>query len=243
MGDVENPMQRTGAHAVSRSVLADQIYNALLQWLMDGRLRPGDRVSIDGMAREFNVSPTPVREALARLESTGMVTREAMRGYRVPPLPTEKQIADLMDARITIEPRMAQLACSFRNDTFLKELEVAVKDLRAAPSGPRFDDYRDYLEADERFHRLIATHCGNDYMLRAYDSLGGHVQRFRLFSGLGVTDAEFAVAEHAHILDAIRAGDCAEAAQRMWAHVAAVRDRALADRRKIVETAASTETS
>ena len=243
MDGVESSMQRSSTYAVSRSVLADQIYNALLQWLMDGRLQPGDRVSIDGMAREFNVSPTPVREALARLESTGMVAREAMRGYRVPPLPTEKQIADLMDVRMTIEPRMAELACASRDDTFLEELEVAVADLRSTPSGPRFNDYRDYLEADERFHRLIATQCGNDYMLRAYDSLGGHVQRFRLFSGLGVTDAEFAVAEHAHILDAIRAGDCKEAAQRMRAHVAAVRDRALADRRKIEQTAASTELS
>src|SRR5690606_8264981 len=79
MDGVESSMQRSSTYAVSRSVLADQIYNALLQWLMDGRLQPGDRVSIDGMAREFNVSPTPVREALARLESTGMVAREAMR--------------------------------------------------------------------------------------------------------------------------------------------------------------------
>jgi len=84
---------------VSRQVLADHVYEALLEWLMDGRLEPGAAVSIDGMARELDVSPTPVREALARLEHTGMVRRVALKGYRVAPVFTREDFAELMEAR------------------------------------------------------------------------------------------------------------------------------------------------
>lgn len=56
---------------VSRQVLADHVYEALLVALMDGRLEAGTPVSIDGMARELDVSPTPVREALAGWKRPG----------------------------------------------------------------------------------------------------------------------------------------------------------------------------
>ncbi|MGO4492762.1 GntR family transcriptional regulator, partial [Arthrobacter sp. 2YAF22_2] len=75
-------IKESAPRGVSRQVLADHVYEALLIALMDGRLEAGTPVSIDGMARELDVSPTPVREALARLESTGMVLRTALRGYR-----------------------------------------------------------------------------------------------------------------------------------------------------------------
>ncbi len=61
MADPSSTVARAG-FPVSRQVLADHVYEALLEWLMDGRLEPGAAVSIDGMARELDVSPTPVRE-------------------------------------------------------------------------------------------------------------------------------------------------------------------------------------
>ena len=104
-----------GHHAgrpVSRQVLADHVYEELLASLMDGRLEPGAAVSIDGTARELDVSPTPVREALARLEHTGMVRRVALKGYRVAPMFTQEDFAELMEARLAIEPVNARLACA-----------------------------------------------------------------------------------------------------------------------------------
>ena len=103
---------RRGGRTVSRQVLADHVYEELLASLMDGRLEPGAAVSIDGTARELDVSPTPVREALARLEHTGMVRRVALKGYRVAPVFTREDFAELMEARLAIEPVNARLACS-----------------------------------------------------------------------------------------------------------------------------------
>jgi len=220
---------RATGRAVSREVLADHVYAELLASLMDGRLAPGAVVSIDGTARELDVSPTPVREALARLEHTGMVRRVALKGYRVAPVFTQDDFAELMEARLAIEPVNARLACTRIDQRGLAELERAVEDLKSAPRGPSFADYKDYLEADERFHQLIARQTGNQFMEAAYLALGGQVQRFRLFSGVGITDAEHAIAEHQAVLDAVSSGDPDKAAAAMDAHIRQVRSRAIAD--------------
>jgi DNA-binding GntR family transcriptional regulator len=214
---------------VSRQVLADHVYEALLAALMDGRLEAGTPVSIDGMARELDVSPTPVREALARLESTGMVRRMALRGYRVAPLFSPDELADLMDARLVIEPANAFMACRRVDPQLTARLEEAIEDLKAAPRGPSFAEFRTYWEADERFHRLIAESADNQFLLSAYNALGGQVQRFRFFGGLGVTDADFAIAEHTEILKAFEAGDAELARQKMIAHIEGVKQRSQHD--------------
>ncbi|MBT2547640.1 GntR family transcriptional regulator [Arthrobacter sp. ISL-65] len=218
-----------GGRTVSRQVLADHVYEELLASLMDGRLEPGAAVSIDGTARELDVSPTPVREALARLEHTGMVRRVALKGYRVAPVFTREDFADLMEARLAIEPVNARLACTRLNPHRLGELEQTVADLKSAPRGPSFAEYKDYLEADERFHQLIAQQTDNQFLLGAYAALGGQVQRFRLFGGVGITDAEYAIAEHQSVLDALSSGDPEKAEAAMAVHIQKVRERAMAD--------------
>ncbi|NUT71170.1 GntR family transcriptional regulator [Pseudarthrobacter sp. C4D7] len=214
---------------VSRQVLADHVYEALLVALMDGRLEAGTPVSIDGMARELDVSPTPVREALARLEATGMVRRTALRGYRVAPLFSPEELADLMDARLVIEPANAFMACRHAGRELAGKLQQAIEDLKAAPRGPSFAEFRAYWEADERFHRLIAESADNQFLLSAYNALGGQVQRFRFFGGLGVTDADFAIAEHTEILKAFEAGDPELARQKMIDHIEGVKQRSQHD--------------
>lgn len=222
-------LKEPASRGISRQVLADHVYEALLAALMDGRLEAGTPVSIDGMARELDVSPTPVREALARLESTGMVRRTALRGYRVAPLFTADELADLMDARLVIEPANAFMACSQADAGLTAQLAQAIEDLKAAPRGPSFSEFRSYWEADERFHRLIAEHAENQFLLSAYNALGGQVQRFRFFGGLGVTDADFAIAEHTEVLRAFEAGDAELARLKMIEHIEGVKQRSQHD--------------
>ena len=105
-------------------------------------------------------------------------------------------------------------------------LQQDVDDLATAPRGPSFADFRRYWEADERFHRRIAEHSGNKYLLRSYSALGGQVLRYRLFVGHGVTDAEPTLHEHGLVLAAIRAGDADGARSSMDRHIAGVWERA-----------------
>jgi len=219
-----------------RSTLVDQVYERLMELLLDGTLQSGDPVSIDGTARHLGVSPTPVREALARLESTGNVVRTAMRGYRVPEMADAKEIADIMDARLLIEPRLAEMACERADADWLSALEKALEEQERAPHTPDAAAIRKYHRADEEFHRLIAERAGNAALLRAYDALGGHGQLFRLFIGVGVQDSAHAIAEHRELLAALRRGYGPEAYRIMHTHIAGVKERTLAEHAKAVRT-------
>lgn len=210
----------------SRRVLADGAYDELFVSLMDGRLEAGASISIDQMARELDVSPTPVREALARMESTGMVVRTALKGYRVTPPLTPEELGQLMDARCVIESANAAMACARSTKELCDALNQTIDDLKDAPHGPSFGEYRSYWVADERFHRLIAEHADNRFLLAAFNALGGLVQRFRSLGEFGVTDAEFVVAEHAEILDAFVDGDAQVARSRMETHILNAKQRA-----------------
>lgn len=220
-----------GERALGRRVLADTVHEALLAELLDGRYEPGAALSIDGLAREFEVSPTPVREALARLESTGMVRRLALKGYRVAPMFREDEYADLMEARLAIEPVNARLFWNTKTPEVLDALRASVEDQAGASRGPTFAEFRDYYEADERFHTLIAENAGNQFLLTAYQSLGGLVQRFRLFGGVGITDADAAVEEHRRIIEALTGGDADAAAEAMATHICSVRERSISELR------------
>jgi DNA-binding GntR family transcriptional regulator len=206
------------------------VFDVVLSRLLDGSMAAGSSLNIDGLARDLDVSPTPVREALARLEATGMVRRAALRGYSVAPAPTAKELADLMDARLAVEPVNAYFACERGDERFLAELERTVAALESSPNGPTYEDFREYWEADERFHALVAEAADNAYLHAAFTALGGLAQRFRQFSGTGVTDKEVAVQEHRAILDALRSGVPERARDLMRRHIEGVRSRSLADR-------------
>jgi len=94
----------------NKNVLADSIYDQLKARIMDLVFQPGSRLNIDALAGELNVSPTPIREALARLAAERLVTFEAFKGYSVNQPLTPRQVADLMHVRRLIETDAIRLA-------------------------------------------------------------------------------------------------------------------------------------
>lgn len=218
---------------LKRRALADQVYDRLMTDLIDGRLEPDSSMSIEGVARELGVSPTPVREALGRLESTGLVTRLPFKGYRVGEPLSLEDLRQLSDARRVIEPANARLAAAATTPELVEALETDIADLERAPRGPSFAEFREYWEADERFHRRIAEHTGNRYLFRAYSALGGQLQRYRLFKGRGVTDFVPTLQEHTAILEAVRAGDVDRAGEAMSCHIVNVWERSVEDSKNV----------
>jgi DNA-binding GntR family transcriptional regulator len=212
-----------------RKMLADHVYDELLAALVDGSFGADSTLNIDALARTMDVSQTPIREALARLEATGLVRRVALKGYRVSPVLSAAEFDQLMDARLALEPVNSYLACLNVTPELMLALDDSVKQLTKAKRGPSFAEFRTFLEADEQFHGLIAEAAGNRFLMSAYNALGGQLQRFRLFAGLGVTDADHAILEHERIRDAFAAGDAELARAMMTAHITDVKSRAARD--------------
>src|SRR5690348_15298938 len=109
-GAMSDSAQVTGASGGSGSdepakvSVRESVFQALKARLMDHDLEPGTKLSIDGLARELDVSQTPVREALARCESEGLVVRRPNAGYLVAPLLDRAGLDDLYDIRLLLEP-------------------------------------------------------------------------------------------------------------------------------------------
>ena len=90
--------------APRRSVLTDEIYEFLKSKLMDNVVEPGSRLSIDGLSRDLGCSATPIREALARLESDGLVAKRPHYGYTAAPLIDSTTFDELFRMRLLLEP-------------------------------------------------------------------------------------------------------------------------------------------
>ncbi|MBF8189396.1 GntR family transcriptional regulator [Nonomuraea sp. K274] len=197
------------------------MYDVLLDQFMAGKRAPGEPLNIGALSRELDVSQTPLREALARLEHTGLVVREALKGYRVAPMFTEREVAKLMDARIVLEPALTYETCRRTTPEFLEELRLSVEELdeSAGLADTQSSSFRHYWAADDRFHMLIAQQSDNPFLETAYRSLNGQMQRFRLFSKLGNTGAHHAAKEHRAIHDALVEGNPEIAAIRMREHL------------------------
>lgn len=201
-----------------RRVLVDDVYEAVKALIMDQVVAAGDRMSIDGLARDLGVSPTPVREALTRLESEGLVTKEALKGYRAAPLLTREEFDDLFAFRRLIEPWAAARAAERINDAgralLADELGSA-----SAPAGTSYDDYRRLTEHDQRFHSLVAELSGSPQARRALERTHGHLHIFRLH--FERSTGHETLTEHAAVVEAIRSGDPAAAEAAMIRHLEA----------------------
>ncbi|WP_249295559.1 GntR family transcriptional regulator [Agrococcus sp. Marseille-Q4369] len=209
--------------------IADQMYDVLLHQFMSGQRSAGQSLNIGALSRELDVSQTPLREALARLEHTGLVEREALRGYRVAPMMTRLEIQQLLEARLLLEPHLAEQAAARATPEFLAQLQETVDAFEESAEQADFETegFDLYWRSDDRFHMLIANQAGNSFLAMAYAALGGQIQRFRLFSKFGRTGAKHAAPEHKAIYAAIAAGDGPGAAEAMSAHVTGATQRLL----------------
>jgi len=222
---------------VERRALRDGVHERILEMLMDDSLAPGDHLSIDGIARELQVSPTPVREAFSHLEHTGLVTRTALRGYRVAPALTPTQMGQLVDAREIVEIGALERAWD-RLDDLIVDLKVAHAHHIRVLAGIEEEGhglisgiaaFRKHFEADWGFHLTIIMHTDNPFIAQMAEGLGSHVHRLRQSYHQGDSDAHDALEEHARVLDAIEARSLTLARAAMLAHLNGVRLRSTGD--------------
>jgi len=209
----------------ARWVLRDTVYESILAMLLEQHLPPGAPLRIETIARDLAVSPTPVREALVQIENTGLITRTALKGYRVAaPLSKEDQ-AKLMAVRLLLEPKAARAAFETHGEDLAIPLGKVLARQRAAAGSGQESEIREYLRADIEFHNVVLDNCANPFLRRAVQSLGAQFHRYHELSQPGGYDADQAIAEHQHVVDAFVCGSADMAAAAMEDHLNAVLER------------------
>ncbi len=210
----------------TRRILSDDVYEGIRELLFDQYFAPGERLVIDHLAARLGVSPTPVREALARLEADRLVVKEAHKGYSVAPMLDSQSFLALYEMRLVIEPAAARLAAERADSSQINAMRTAVEKMVAVADKPKDTEtaaqYREYgvvPELDVTFHEAIAKASGNPFLFEALARLRPQQQTSRLYSRRGVPDLALAIAEHLLILEAIESGNRDGAAQRMREHL------------------------
>jgi DNA-binding GntR family transcriptional regulator len=200
-------------------LLSATVKRLVLDRIIGGHYRPGERIVEFQLAKELGLSQSPVREGLRELAAVGIVTISPRRGARVR-LPSAKELADVSLVRAEVDALAARLAAERIADATLDVLQALVADMSA-----RLDDgdFAGVTDADVRFHHLIAEASENHALQRAFDQLAPFARTFITLTLPGV-DVRGIVAEHVPILEALRARDPERAAAAARAHQLSVSD-------------------
>jgi DNA-binding GntR family transcriptional regulator len=204
-------------------LLSATVKRLVLDRIVQGHYRPGERIVEFKLAKELGLSQSPVREGLRELAAIGIVTIHPRRGARVR-LPSAKELADVSLVRAEVDALAARLAAERISDAALDVLETLVEEMLA-----RLDaqDFSGVTEADVRFHHLIAEASENHALQRAFDQLAPFARTFITLT-LPDVDVRGIVLEHRPILEALRERDAERAAEAARAHQLSVSELLLA---------------
>lgn len=204
--------------------VVDAVYDSIYEQLMSLAIAPGARIPIDVVARELNVSQTPVRGALSRLEREGLVHKAHLIGYSAAPQLGRKQFEDLFNFRLLIEPEGARLAALNMTPEALNQLEEIAADMaNGATPVDRTSRYSRFARIDAHFHDEILRIAGNEVIRSTLFNQHVHLHLFRLLFHSRVTQE--ALEEHEELLAAFRAADPSAAETAMREHILRSRDR------------------
>jgi DNA-binding GntR family transcriptional regulator len=199
-----------------------RVYEALRNKAINYELRPGAHVNELALAAELNVSRTPVREALKRLESEGLVTVVPNKGFFRQPLDIEL-IRSLFEVRIAIEVSSVRLFCARASDEDLDRVrarwQAAKKSSVGAPPAI-------IVDTDEAFHIAIARGSKNQEIVRLLSDLNSRIRFVRTVAMETRALHNVTVADHDEILAALLARDPDRAAELMRRHIGLTLDDA-----------------
>ncbi|WP_353816169.1 GntR family transcriptional regulator [Agromyces sp. SYSU T00266] len=212
-------MSSIGARPLVIDTKASQIRQRLSEAIINGELRPGDRIVLDELARELGVSKIPLREALSSLEGAGLVVTTPHAGPRVAPLPTH-EIRGIYLVREQLEPLAARLAAEHANDELIDELHD-LNDRMRRRAGRASDVEMSGLNSG--FHLAIARATTFQTVVESVDELITKIRRYRSIAEGAPADWDGAIAEHEEIISALADADAERAAAAMRAHVHARR--------------------
>jgi DNA-binding GntR family transcriptional regulator len=203
--------------------LTQMVYDAIREAIVSKEIPPGTPVSEARLARDLQVSKTPVREALLRLQSVGLIEPDGSRGLRVVN-PSHVRIAQAYEIRGVLEAGAARLAADRASEHEKQAiLHAASTSLSAAKAG----DSAGFSHWDRTFHLAIATATKNARLITLVENALSLTRVLRQRDIPIKTDAATCGLQHVDIANAIIAGDALGAAEKAAQHAQSVQEMVL----------------
>lgn len=196
--------------------LSERVYRQLKEDILAGRVGRGDLLLEQVLAARYEVSKTPVREALRLLVHDGLLLVLPRKGYMVRPVGLQ-DVVEVFEMRRVIEPALCAEAARRRTPEQVARMRESIE-LERHMDDPSLDE----MEQSLKLHRLIAEACGNTRGMAMVGSLMDEASRLPwLVPVLKPGPGRPGVEEHVHIVDAVEAGDAEAASQAMAEHLEA----------------------
>jgi DNA-binding GntR family transcriptional regulator len=200
---------------VENLTLWQRVYDHLRAAILSGRLEPGAELAEVPLSEELGVSRGPIREAIGRLASEGLVTVRPRRGAVVSPL-SKEEFLELYQVREALERMAVKLAVRRLQPEDFAALQRLIDDMATHAERGQVDDF---FEANAAFHARLVDASGNAKLGELYRQLLDQIGRYRTRSLRLRGNLQRSVAEHAAILRAAKRGDAERAAHLMSEHI------------------------
>src|SRR4051812_4232279 len=168
--------------------LVEDVYEAIFAQLMALKIAPGSRITVDSLVKEFNVSHTPIREALGRLEGEGLVLKTHLIGYRAAPQITRRRFDELYEMRLLLEPHSAAKAAAAMDEAKLSILLEAAGVMSRREGKDDRLRYSNFARQDAIFHDKIMEFSENELIRETLSHQHTHFHIFRLMYHARVTE-------------------------------------------------------
>jgi DNA-binding GntR family transcriptional regulator len=193
--------------------LSDEVFQALVKDILSGVVQPGARLDEPSICRKFEVSRTPVREALRRLSGTGLVEVAPGKGVAVARIDVE-QLNDMFEALAEFEGLCSRLSAVRMTALEKKRLQI----VNASRQKKIGDGYDNFADMNNEFHEFIYLGAHNSSIASVTRSFRQRLAPFRALQFV-VGHTEYSFHEHDGIVDAITASDVDRAYSLMRDHV------------------------
>jgi DNA-binding GntR family transcriptional regulator len=211
---------RAAYEVPGRQTLHESLVQRLGQMIQDGELPPGIRLSEQALCERFDVSRTPLREALKVLAAEGFLVWRANRGISVVEVPPSEVIA-AFELLAGLERLIGEVVCARMTDADMHSLEIMHADMvRLHERAQRTD----YFRLNQAIHALLARFTRNPVIEDVYVSVQRRVYRARALSNTDRLRWDASVSEHEQIMAALRARDSDRLARELVAHSQATRE-------------------
>ena len=215
-----SPQNRESQTPRSRAV---DVERTVAQWIFEGELTAGQKLTEQEVALRLGVSRGPVREAFRSLEDLGLVRIEQNRGAFVRKIDLDEAV-EIHDVYSALEELAARTAARLLSGTQIAELKSLVESMDAAAEA---EDLDRYYSLNLGFHQQLVEASGNDRLLSIYNRLLNELHLFRRFGLMQRGEMQRSNGEHHQILDKIAAGDPEGAAEAMRTHTSERRRKML----------------
>ena len=198
----------------ARRRLADEVYDELIEAIIRRDIGPEDSLVQEKLAAEMQISRTPVREALMRLEKEGVLevsNRGSFRLYQM----GDEEVKELYQSRAAVEGQCARILAVNHTAEDIDALRRVVEEEENITD----KTVRGYFEANRNIHMAFVARANNRFLMDMFNMIWGKALVFPLFATIENVQLEKSLGDHMQLVDVIAAGDKTEALEVFTAHI------------------------